>query len=767
VEDEVDGVSEPKNKKKKKKHRERNLSPERAECDLMADYLNQGKREPAIETQQKKRKRHLDDDREAAAEKNKKKKKLEGYKSVYHETPENEELHFTRLSSEDVEYGTILEDLKETYLKETEGDLNLETNKKRKKKKHKLHTDSNECKETVAEVAEDLEHAHESNEDDVVNFPVHAKKKNKKKREEKLVGDIPGQMKGVGLFETGAKQLEVSSTLLSFSAQDNLYASSSGLSKAAFPGTNLQKTDFNINDLSPKAKMKKVKHDSPTNESLDIQSKAETAESSQKSSVLNSLESNCDNRDENHKAKKKKRKEHDSNKQLLAVQMDNSNSDNKDRNHKTEKLNKKEHDSNRELLAVQSENNNSDNKDRNHKTKNQKRKEHDSNEELLAVQSENSNSDNKDRNHKTKNQKRKEHDSNEELLAVQSENSNFDNKDRNHKTKKQKRKEHDSSEELLAVQSENSNSDNKDRNHKTKNKKRKEHDSNEELLAVQSENSNSDNKDRNHKTKKQKRKEHDSIKELLAVQSENDKFTVVEESAPGHERNVEEHGLGSHTHSSDKEQGKSVPTVVDLLNIARSMLKVKSPKKVKKEKGNKKHSGISDEPKTSSIPPHNVQHRKGKKHDNLKLDNSTGNGKSTQKDSSKSYAGLTDGLVSSERQSEIKIPENKDVGSINAATLLENGHIDGHDGTKSDECGSHVSTVLHVVESKGVTTRNKEPGSVRVTSHHNKKQHETEKLIDKASVSFDPAAKLAEYMSKWHVRRYTQQSDVTETECSK
>jgi hypothetical protein len=635
VEDEVDGVSEPKNKKKKKKHRERNLSPERAECDLMADYLNQGKREPAIETQQKKRKRHLDDDREAAAEREKKKKKLEGYKSVYHETPENEELHFTRLSSEDVEYGTILEDLKETYLKETEGDLNLETNKKRKKKKHKLHTDSNECKETVAEVTEDLEHAHESNGDDVVNFPVHAKKKNKKKREEKLVGDIPGQMKGVGLFETGAKQLEVSSTLLSFSAQDNLYASSSGLSKAAFPGTNLQKTDFNINDLSPKAKMKKVKHDSHTNESLDIQSKAETSESSQKSSVLNSLESNYDNRDKNHKAKKKRRKEHDSNKQLLAVQSDNSNSDNKDRNHKTEKLNRKEHDSDRELLAVQSEN------------------------------------------------------------------------------------------------------------------------------------SNSDNKDQNHKTKKQKRKEHDPIKELLAVQSENDKFTVIEESAPGHEKNVEEHGLGSHTHSSDKEQGKSVPTVVDLLNIARSMLKVKSPKKVKKEKGNKKHSGILDEPKTSSIPPHNVQHRKGKKHDNLKLDNSTSNEKSTQKDSSKSYAGLTDGLVISEIQSEIKIPENKDVGSINAATLLENGHIDGHDGTKSDECSSHVSTVLHEVESKGVTTRNKESGSVRVTSHRNKKQHETEKSIDKASLSFDPAAKLAEYMSKWHVRRYTQQSDVTETECSK
>jgi hypothetical protein len=34
-------------------------------------------------------------------------------------------------------------------------------------------------------------------------------------------------------------------------------------------------------------------------------------------------------------------------------------------------------------------------------------------------------------------------------------------------------------------------------------------------------------------------------------------------------------------------------------------------------------------------------------------------------------------------------------------------------------------------------------------SHHNKKQHNSKKSKEKASVSFDPAGKVAEYMSKF------------------
>lgn len=640
---------------------------ERAECGMMAENVEQGKTEPVVETQQKKRKRHFEDEGETATEKKKKKKKLEGYKSVHHETPENEELHFTRLSSEDVEYGTILENLKETYLKEAEGDFNSEAYKK-KKKKHKLHTDTNEGRETVTEVTEDPEHAYEGNGGEVVHFPDRAKKKNKKKQEEKLVREIPGLMTDVELYKASAKQLEESFTSSSFSTQDNLYTCSTGSvltsNITAFPGTNLQKADFNINDLCPKAKKQKVKkHDSHTDESLDVQSKAKTSDSSQEFLIGNNLEYNSDNRDQNRKAKKKKRKEHDSN--------------------------------NKELLTVQSEN-----------------------DKFTVIEKSSGHEKSMDE-HGLGSHTQSRDEEQVELVPTIMELVN-----RAESFIPTSPSRHD---DLYATSTSSVLTS-----------------SIAALPVANNQEADFYMKDVGPKTKRKRMTKCNSHnKELLDDQNESRKSISKEESSVGLEKSAGEQSLGSLTGNGDEEQGRSVPSVVDLLNRVKSMLNVKSPKKHKKEKGNKKHSGISDELKTSSKPPHSVKHRKGTKHDYLKLDKNTSNEKSTQKDSSKSYAGITDGLVSNERQSKIKISENKDVGSVNASTLLKNVLVYSNslDGTKSDESDSHVSAVLHEVE--------KESDNVSLKSHSNKKQHKTKKSKNKASISFDPAAMLAEYMSKF------------------
>ncbi|PNF27379.1 hypothetical protein B7P43_G18315 [Cryptotermes secundus] len=267
VEDEVDSISEPRKKKKKRKHKEPNRSSEVVKCDLMVDSLEQVNKEPVVGPQARKRKRHLEDDNEAAAEKNKKMKKLEGSKTVHSETPESEELHFTRLSSEDVEYSAILQDLKETYLNETHKDLDSSRKKKKKKKKHKSHRDTDENKKTIAEVAKDPEHANECNGDEVImHFLDHAQKvnkihKNKNEQEEKLVGEIPDLLAVSGLYKTSAK------------VEENFITSGSSV----FPGSSQQKSQSDIKDLSPKAKKRKLKkHDLHSEELSDVKKKHKT-----------------------------------------------------------------------------------------------------------------------------------------------------------------------------------------------------------------------------------------------------------------------------------------------------------------------------------------------------------------------------------------------------------------------------------------------------------------------------------------------------------
>ena len=64
---------------------------------------------------------------------------------------------------------------------------------------------------------------------------------------------------------------------------------------------------------------------------------------------------------------------------------------------------------------------------------------------------------------------------------------------------------------------------------------------------------------------------------------------------------------------------------------------------------------------------------------------------------------------------------------------------DDHDETKSDKSDSHLLAVSH-----GENKRKKSD-----KSHRKKKQRNSKKSKEKASVSFDPAAKLAEYISKF------------------
>ena len=100
-EDEVDGVSE----QQKKKHKKGEQSSESAECDLLANSVEQEEMQPVLGTEHKKRKRHFKDEGESGAERKKKKKKkqeVKDYKSVNCKTQEEEDVYFTHLSSEDV-----------------------------------------------------------------------------------------------------------------------------------------------------------------------------------------------------------------------------------------------------------------------------------------------------------------------------------------------------------------------------------------------------------------------------------------------------------------------------------------------------------------------------------------------------------------------------------------------------------------------------------------------------------------------------------------
>jgi len=94
-EDEVGG-SEPQKKKKQKGEQ----SSESAECDLLANTMEQEEMQPVLGTEHKKR--YFEDEGENGPERKKKKEEQEvrGYRSVSCQTQEEEDVYFTHLSSE-------------------------------------------------------------------------------------------------------------------------------------------------------------------------------------------------------------------------------------------------------------------------------------------------------------------------------------------------------------------------------------------------------------------------------------------------------------------------------------------------------------------------------------------------------------------------------------------------------------------------------------------------------------------------------------------
>ena len=138
-EDAVDGMSE----QKKKKHKKGEPSSESAECDLLANNVEQQEMQPVIGTEHKKRKRHFEDEGETGAGRKKKKKKkkqeVKDYKSVNCQTPEEEDVYFTHLSSEDA----FMTSQKSPVRDKVESNLCIIDEyckaKKEKRKKHDLH----------------------------------------------------------------------------------------------------------------------------------------------------------------------------------------------------------------------------------------------------------------------------------------------------------------------------------------------------------------------------------------------------------------------------------------------------------------------------------------------------------------------------------------------------------------------------------------------------------------------------------------------------
>jgi hypothetical protein len=135
-EDAVDGMSE----QKKRKHKKGEPSSESAECDLLANNVEQEEVQPVIGTEHKKRKRHFKDEGETGAERKKKKKQeVKDYKSVNCQTQEEEDVYFTHLSSEDA----FMTSQKSPVMDKMESDSCIVDEyrkaKKEKRKKHDIH----------------------------------------------------------------------------------------------------------------------------------------------------------------------------------------------------------------------------------------------------------------------------------------------------------------------------------------------------------------------------------------------------------------------------------------------------------------------------------------------------------------------------------------------------------------------------------------------------------------------------------------------------
>jgi len=88
---------------KRKKHKKGEQSSESAECDLLANNVEQEEMQPVLGTNHKKRKQHFEDEGETGSERKKKKKKQEikDYKSVDCQTQKEEDVYVSHLSSED------------------------------------------------------------------------------------------------------------------------------------------------------------------------------------------------------------------------------------------------------------------------------------------------------------------------------------------------------------------------------------------------------------------------------------------------------------------------------------------------------------------------------------------------------------------------------------------------------------------------------------------------------------------------------------------
>jgi len=135
----VDGMSE----QKKKKHKKGEPASESAECDLLANNVEQQEMQPVIGTGRKKRKRHFEDEGETGAERKKKKKKkkqeVKDNKTVNLQTQEEEDVYFTHLSYEDAFTTTQ----KAPVMDKVESDSCIMDKyckaKKEKRKKHDLH----------------------------------------------------------------------------------------------------------------------------------------------------------------------------------------------------------------------------------------------------------------------------------------------------------------------------------------------------------------------------------------------------------------------------------------------------------------------------------------------------------------------------------------------------------------------------------------------------------------------------------------------------
>jgi hypothetical protein len=664
-EDEADGISEPKKKKKNKKHKEGDQSSESAGCDLMATSVEQQTVEPILKTKHKKRKRHSEDEVGVGAKRKKKKGEVENCKSVYCETPENEDLHFTHLSSEGAEYGTVLEAVKETYLNEAQGDSDSKAHKKKKKKKkeekkkkkeeeHELHTDTNKDKETVAEVIDCREHANEGNGGEVVCYPDHTlsvKKmhKNKNKRKEKSVVDTTDLVTFTGVCKTSGKLV------------DNLHVSSTALastsSSISFPGTSLQETDLVVKDVSRKAEKKFLECHSHNVKELLIQSKAEAFTASQKSPLIDKVESNSCIKDEYCRAKKQKRKKCDLRSETLPyVRNKNIKSTAKD------ELSVTVEKSGKHNLGSHTENK----KEENLKTV-------PSTVELLNGAKSLISPSASGQDDLYTSSFLTPHIAAFQQTRVQETDTIVKGLSTKQKKKKMKRDSH--IEESLDVQS-----------------KTDTHPSLQKSPVMKSMQTNANVIIQNHTAKAEKRKKCEShsqephnIQRKTSIPLCLEKSPVINTLATNSSIDVH-----LHTGNADEDQVIAVPSVADLLNRVKSKLKVKLPKKrKKKEELNKTLSEGSGVSKIS----HSVYDSKGTKHDSREL---------------QLFAQCND----------------------------------DHDETKSVNSGSHLLAFSHV--------ENKREKSDK--SHPNK-QHLSKKSNDKSSVPFDPAALLAEYMSKFEAGR--------------